>query len=101
MGIPYVPRFIDISVTFRYTETDCSVVIKDSVYSVWTLKSRLSKFPGLWLCDHNFVLGLIIVRNARGILSFIILANKSLASVLDILPIGFKGDVVDGIATKY
>jgi hypothetical protein len=51
----------------------------------------------LWLVYHNAITHfLVCVRNPLvGILSFIILANNSLLPHFDVLPIGFKADVVE------
>jgi hypothetical protein len=50
------------------------------------------------LADHDAMARLIRVRSALRILTFVVAADNSLPPCFYVLSIGFKADVVDGVA---
>ena len=52
------------------------------------------------LSNHDSVADTVLVRNALGILAGIVLLDKRLLSILDVLPVGNEIDVSNGISAK-
>jgi DMSO/TMAO reductase YedYZ heme-binding membrane subunit len=100
MYVPDVPCLVDRAGTFRYAETNCAVVIY-TIYCIWALVLRLPIFAMLRLKNLNAIAHLVVVRNSPGILAFVVVTNHTLSSFLEVLPIGLKAYVVDGVAAKH
>ena len=50
---------------------------------------------------HDFVAYVVSMREALGVLPFVVLKDKLLLSILDALPVSLKGDVEHGIAAEH
>ena len=66
-----------------------SFVMVSAVFALWVL------------LDNDFVTCIVGVRDALSVLSFVILDDKLLLSILNALPIGFKAHVVNSVSLKH
>ena len=80
-------------------ELDGAIVI-NLADRVRPLVAGLPMLSAWVLLDHNMVSHGVYVVFASGILALVVLDDKLLLSILNIFPVGLKGNVWNGVTTK-
>ena len=83
-----------------FGELDGTIVI-DLGDREWAFKERVSMFTLRVLLDHHSIPNGIDVFFTRGVLSFVVLEDKRLLSLLDVFLVGLEADVEKSVTTKH
>ena len=101
MDIPYVPCLVDrAAISGRMSESDGAIVI-DSVDNVWAFVLRLAILAMLILFNHHSIVHAVVVGRTFLVPPVIILLDKSLATLLDIMPVRFEANVVNHVTIEH
>ena len=101
MNFPNVPCLVDCAaVRSRMSEPDGAIVI-DSVDYVWALVLGLAILAMLILFNHHSIIDVVNVGRTFLVLPVIILLDKSLATLPDIMPVRFEANVVNHVTIEH
>ena len=97
-----VPGLINRSTTSgALHELDSTVTIIHASNSIRTLIQCATVLAIGVLFDNHSIAYLILIRFTLSILTCVVLIDKLLLSIADVLPIRFKADVVNRVTIEY